>query len=215
MDWTRAVDGYCERLEPGLWAEPLNALTNLAFVLAALWAWPRALGTGRVLSVLLALIGIGSALFHTVAQAWAGLADVLPIAVFILVYLYAANRDIWQMPRWAALLVTLAFFPYAAAAGYAFSALPFFETSAGYWPVALLIALYALLLRRKAPLTARGLATGAAILTASLTARSLDMPLCEAVPLGTHWLWHLLNAVMLAWMIDVHARHVARAPSRA
>jgi hypothetical protein len=25
------IDAYCERLGPGLWAEPLNALTNLAF----------------------------------------------------------------------------------------------------------------------------------------------------------------------------------------
>lgn len=25
------IDIYCERLGPGLWAEPLNALTNAAF----------------------------------------------------------------------------------------------------------------------------------------------------------------------------------------
>jgi hypothetical protein len=34
------IDAYCERLGPGLWAEPLNALTNLAFIVAALiCAW--------------------------------------------------------------------------------------------------------------------------------------------------------------------------------
>lgn len=31
------VDLYCERTEPELWAEPANALTNLAFVAAGLW----------------------------------------------------------------------------------------------------------------------------------------------------------------------------------
>ncbi len=32
----RAIDLYCERLGPGLWAEPLNAVTNLAFILAGI-----------------------------------------------------------------------------------------------------------------------------------------------------------------------------------
>jgi hypothetical protein len=27
--------------------------------------------------------------------------------------------------------------------------------------------------------------------------------------LGTHFLWHLLNAVMLGWMINVYVRHRA------
>ncbi len=41
------------------------------------------------------------------------------------------------------------------------------------------------------------------MLTVSLVLRSLDAPLCAANPLGTHFLWHLLNAVMLGWMIEV------------
>ncbi|NJN40478.1 MAG: hypothetical protein HC807_06085 [Gammaproteobacteria bacterium] len=31
----------------------------------------------------------------------------------------------------------------------------------------------------------------------SLTFRTLDRDLCAAIPLGTHFLWHLLNAVVL------------------
>jgi len=48
------------------------------------------------------------------------------------------------------------------------------------------------------------LATGAAILAVSLTFRSLDASLCAAIPLGTHFMWHVLNAVMLGWMIHVY-----------
>ena len=33
------IDLYCERLSPGIWAEPINALTNLAFLVAAFAAW--------------------------------------------------------------------------------------------------------------------------------------------------------------------------------
>ena len=54
-----------------------------------------------------------------------------------------------------------------------------------------------------------GLALGAGILCLSLTARSLDLGHCEDFPLGTHFLWHILNAVMLGWMIEVWLRHRA------
>ena len=34
------IDIYCERLGPGFWAEPLNATSNLAFIVSAtLLAW--------------------------------------------------------------------------------------------------------------------------------------------------------------------------------
>jgi hypothetical protein len=45
------------------------------------------------LVVVLALIGVGSFLFHTHAQTWSALADTGAIGVFILIYLYAASRD--------------------------------------------------------------------------------------------------------------------------
>ena len=208
MDWTRAVDAYCERTGPEFWAEPVNAATNLAFLIAAAVLWRRVHGIGRVLCAILAAIGVGSFLFHTLAQAWAGLADVLPILGYVLVYIYAANRDFGGMARWPALGVTLLFFPYAALTMPLFGLVPVLGGSAAYAPVPLLILIYAALLRRRAPATARGLALGAGILVVSLTVRTLDAPLCGTAPGGTHFAWHLLNALMLGWMIEVWRRHV-------
>ena len=37
-----AVDLYCERLGPGLWAEPINAITNAAFLIIAYFVWQLA-----------------------------------------------------------------------------------------------------------------------------------------------------------------------------
>jgi hypothetical protein len=37
----------------------------------------------------------------------------------------------------------------------------------------------------------------------SLTFRAVDGPLCEVLPMGTHFMWHILNGVMLGWMIEV------------
>lgn len=207
MTLTDAVDLYCERLAPGFWAEPVNAATNLAFVLAAGVMWRRTAGVGRVLSVVLGLIGVASGAFHIHAVGWTGAADSLAILVFVLIYLYAANRRFWGMgPGWA-LGTTALFVPYTAALAPVFAQLPMVGGSAGYLPLPVLIGAYAWALRRRAPGTARGLAVGAGILILSLTARTLDAPLCGIWPMGTHWLWHLLNAVMLAWMIEVLDRH--------
>ncbi len=85
--------------------------------------------------------------------------------------------------------------------------LPGLGSSAGYMPVPVLILGYAWLLRHRAPGTARGLAIGAGLLLLSLTFRTLDGPLCGVLPLGTHFLWHVLNGVMLGWMILVYVRH--------
>lgn len=212
------IDIYCERTGPAYWSEPVNAVTNAAFLLAALLMWHRTRGARTrvqaLLILLLAAIGVGSFLFHTHATAWAAAADVLPIGLYVLAYVHAANRDFWGLPTWAAALGTALFVPYAAITVPLFDALPFFHVSAPYWPVPLLIALYAIALHRRAPATARGLAVGVAILVASLTFRSVDEAVCAAIPLGTHFLWHVLNAVMLGWMIEVHRRHLAlRAPA--
>ena len=213
--WARQFDGYCERTDFGYWSEPVNALTNAAFLIAAIWMWRRVRGRGlplaEALCAILFAIGVGSYLFHTHATAWAAAADVAPIAAFILTYLYAANRHFWRLGPGRAALATGAFLPYAALTAPAFGALPFFSVSAAYWPVPLLIAAYAVALWPRHPGTARGLALGAALLVASLVFRSIDETVCPAVPLGTHFLWHILNGAMLGWMIEVYRRHRLRA----
>lgn len=212
MDWMHHIDAYCERTDPAFWSEPVNALTNLAFVIAAVVMWRRTHGLpiARALSVVLALIGIGSFLFHSLATAWAGVADVVPILGFILLYTYAAHRHFWGLGRGVSLALTAAFVPYAAATAPLFAMIPGIGSSAGYAPVPLLILIHAALLRHRARATARGLALGAGLLVASLVFRTVDEPLCAAWPLGTHFLWHVLNAVMLGGMIEIYSRHMRR-----
>ena len=211
MDWTRAIDAYCERTDPSYWSEPVNAVTNLAFMVSAVIMWRRCAGMtgGRVLAAILFAIGVGSWLFHTHATPWAAMADTTPILLFTLVYIFLANRDFWGWPVWGAGLGALAYIPYTAVLTPVFEAMPFFTISSFYWPLPVLIFAYAGLLRRRAPELAWNLAIGAGILCVSLTARSVDEPLCAAIPLGTHFLWHILNAVMLGWMIETWRRHVA------
>lgn len=213
----REIDGYCERLDPGYWAEPINAVTNAAFLIAALIMWRRVRGQGLPLAVvlvgILAAIGVGSYLFHTHAQVWAAMADVVPILLFILVYFYGVNRDFLGLSRWPALLLTTLFIPYAALTAPLFAMVPGLGGSSAYAPIPLLILVFAFGLRSRAPDTARGMIIGAVILMLSITFRSLDDPICSVLPMGTHFLWHILNATMLGWMIEVYRRHMVQ-PAR-
>ena len=212
MDWHQQFDGYCERTDLTLWSEPLNAITNIAFLIAAFVIWRRIRGQGmvwaNVLVWIMVAIGVGSGLFHTFATAWASLADVAPIGIYILVYLYAVNSDVLDMPWWLAAIGVALFAPYAALLTPVFNGLPFFHISNFYWVVPLLILAYTPFVARKRRETALGMSLGAAILAVSISIRSLDEILCAINPFGTHFLWHILNAVMLGWMIEVYRRHM-------
>lgn len=110
-DLCRAIDHYCERTDPSLWSEPVNALTNAAFPLGAWFAWrlaARHTGIGHrklvgSLIILMAIVGFGSFLFHTVATRWAEWGDVIPILGFMLLYLWLILTCFFRCPAGASL----------------------------------------------------------------------------------------------------------------
>jgi hypothetical protein len=106
MDWFDPINAYCERTGPDYWSEPVNALTNAAFVIAAavmaLRLRGQRIGLAWAMVGVLAVIGLGSYLFHTHANRLTALMDVLPILGFILLYIFAASRDMLGLrPLWA------------------------------------------------------------------------------------------------------------------
>ena len=215
MDWFRRVDIYCERTDPGLWAEPVNALTNIAFFLAAFIGWFAARRAGRLdrwtwtLIVLVALVGVGSSLFHTFAQRWAGAADVLAILFFIVAYLglalwrYFGARPAEAVVGAAAFLFFSSGVRSAAAATFP----PALQPATGYLPALVaLVACGALLALRRHPV-GWWLLSAAALFVASLTFRALDMRLCDVFPMGTHFMWHVLNGTLLGVLLLAYVRH--------
>ena len=210
MDLFKSIDIYCERLDIGIWAEPINAVTNVAFILASIFMWLRCknLVEGRVLSFLLFSIGCGSFLFHTFAQTWAAILDVAAILIFILTYIFIANRSFLAWSKMVSLLGVILFFPYQLLLANILSNIQFFGSSVQYIPVAILIFIYSGLLRKTEPNLSRGLLIGAAILCLSIVFRIIDEPLCSILSVGTHFVWHILNAIMLSWMIEILRRHM-------
>ena len=210
MDLFKPIDIYCERLDIGIWAEPINAVTNVAFILASIFMWLRCknLVEGRILSFLLFSIGCGSFLFHTFAQTWAAILDVAAILIFILTYIFVANRRFLAWSKMVSLIGVILFFPYQLLLASILSNIQFFGSSVQYIPVAILIFIYSGLLRKSEPNLSRGLFIGATILCLSIVFRIIDEPLCSILSVGTHFVWHILNAIMLSWMIEILRRHM-------
>ena len=150
MDLTKPIDIYCERLDSSMWAEPINAVTNFAFVLAAIIMWFRCknLVEGKVLAVLLFSIGYGSFLFHTFAQTWAAILDVASILIFILAYIFVANHRFLMWSKLASVIGVILFFPYQFLLVNMLSNFQLFGSSVQYIPIAILIFIYAALLRK-------------------------------------------------------------------
>lgn len=210
------IDIYCERADFSFWAEPLNAVTNIAFIIAALVCLNLMVRRDRVepltilLFVILCAIGVGSFLFHTFATRWAGAADTIPILLFILVYLYAATRRFFGAPVWMSLAVPLLFVPGAIGFQAAWGAvLPSVNGSEGYFPVLIILALYGVALARTGHAAATGLFATTALLSLSLTFRSVDAAACALVPFGTHFMWHVLNGLLLGVVLATFIRHGA------
>ena len=171
MDWSQPIDLYCERTDPAFWSEPVNAVSNVAFLIAAAAAfvrwrrgdrgdWPALALIGVVTAV-----GIGSFTFHTVATRGAVLADVIPIAVFIYGYLLLALRRFLGLQCIAAGGIVVAYA--AAAQGISALAPPrFLNGSVGYLPALAALIVVAAVAKEKA--VRRGLALAALLFAISL-----------------------------------------------
>lgn len=207
------IDLYCERTGPGLWAEPANALTNLAFIAAGLWGVRevrrRKAGTfAEVLSWWVVAIGIGSTLFHTFATRLTIWADVLPIAGFTLAYALFNLRRFLGMEWGKAIAVLIVF--YAVAGAIAFAVPDWLRQASngttGYLPPFLALAFFGIWAAASGNQAGWYNLTGSAIFVVSVVCRMIDPLVCASFPLGTHFLWHAFNALMLAVLLAAAAR---------
>jgi len=187
---------YCEQGLAIAHFEPWNALTNLAFIAAAIGAgWqarhlPHGASGGELaLMVLAVAIGAGSFAWHATQARWAELADVLPILGFVLVFLFLAVRRFFSasagMAGCACAAMLLAIVALVAVMPGALNG------SIAYLPV--WIGLTVLAATAPAPAIRAPLRIAAALFAVSLAARTVDLAICNDFPHGSHWLWHLCN----------------------
>ena len=157
----------------------------------------RASGEPRsfvLLIVLIASIGIGSTLFHTFATTWAQLLDIVPILLFQTCFIWLYSRRITLARKLTSAGFLYAFFT-GAVVGRQFP--EFLNGSLSYAPgflVLICFGSYHYIAKKRARLA---LLVASAIFLVSLTFRTIDSVVCDLVPFGTHFLWHILNGAVL------------------
>jgi len=144
--------------------------------------------------VLVAMIGVGSALFHSFATEWARLLDVIPIFLYQLAFLWLYMKRVARLESFYRVLLLAGFLLVSL---YALSIKGVLNGSVMYLPAivsVMMVVVYHYFSKRVEPML--GL-YALVVFAASLFFRTIDAALCQVWPLGTHFLWHLLNGLLL------------------
>jgi len=202
MNWNRYIQLQCERTQPGLFEEPFNTVSGLLFFVAAYVLWnilkkqtdrPFSL---KFMIVMIAVIGAGSMTYHTVSRMWAAaFADVLPIAIMACVLMYVIGKHILRLHILGGLVLITLFV----------IANVWYKSHYGRGPdgyVSLMpslllmfpISIHMFLTRNPSFIN---FSVAAMIAALAVTFRILDNvgSVCDALPMGTHFLWHSFMAL--------------------
>jgi hypothetical protein len=202
---------YCESPIFSYFFEPLNTITNLFFMIVGYILIVQLKKGGKLdskavyLSSLMILIGIGSFAWHFYRSNITLLADSIPIAVFVISYLYFYLAHITKKNIYRFLLF-LGFFIYTPILTILLNSYPlelFGNGGAGY----IAAISYFLLLQfynyiNSVPVISKSLLVILVFLI-SIFARQIDMYVCEWLGFGTHFIWHILNSLVLYLMVKL------------
>lgn len=200
------LDHYCERAGSAeFWAEPLNAITNIAFLITAFYSAKMLYRLkGDVvkhldiwaLSILLAMIGIGSFLWHTAASPTTVLMDVIPILLFMNLYLISLLARVFHL-KWCKVVFLWCVYFAGSMIAERFLPADLLNGSVLYAPTYLTLLLLMAAAWRIEADAFPDLFAAVRIFTLSLVFRTIDVETCTYFPIGTHFMWHCLNALLL------------------
>ncbi|HXJ01603.1 MAG TPA: hypothetical protein VNH44_10290 [Micropepsaceae bacterium] len=217
---------YCETMSATSAAfpvEPVNTISNGVIVLFGLLSLyvtvkrsPRAIDL-YILSMLLIVTGIGSGIWHGFRDRDALFFEVQSGLFFLFAFAFFWARRLWSFPG-AFVFFTLFFAGFLASRQYWDSAI--FGFPVQRWvalaPVVILAGI-ALTVQTYAMSRRAAVYGGSALALAivALVFRTVDLSVCSAIPVGTHFLWHsFLSAagfIGVLTLIAVPARRIRTA----
>lgn len=203
---------YCGRFGPGFWGEPLNSLSNFAFVLGAViafWFWrssPSRDPWQLLLFSLVGSIGVGSFIFHSHPVPATLVIDLVPIQIFGLAALAYVSFRYIGLATSKTVALLLAFF--------LVRQLWIRSVNQGllgggitHVPAVIMLLSFGIVLKLRRSPVANFLLMACVAYVAALLVRSWDLYLCSSFPMGLHWLWHLLTATAASTIICGAALH--------
>jgi len=205
MESIQQLFGVCERLHDGFWQEPLNAISNLAFVYAAFRLYRfyqqhpeiqklRTIDI-RTLIFFIGAIGVASFIFHTTPNYYTELLDIVFIVAFVLLYFFTVLVRVIHAHWFDIIICTTAYLGFTYALVNQFpNAL---NDSIGYLSTMTSLVFLAIYFNIRQRPSAQSYLLAALIGVISLFFRSIDNAVCDLIPIGTHFLWHTLNAILM------------------
>lgn len=174
--------------------EPINTISNLAFVMAgavAFYILRKQRGLLKfTLPLLLILIGLGSGWWHASHTHYGYIADTFSILIFASVVGVLFLKKIFE--SWTT--VVLAFVALLSTALLT-EQLPYLNGSLPYVVLLLGFVIGGVFCAKKFPESRALLITTTFTFALAILFRSTDMLVCSAIAVGTHFMWHFLVAI--------------------
>ena len=204
------MDFYCERTNNQIFNEPINAISNIFFIIVSISLF-KILRKNQsdkiyyVQPILIFLIGIGSFLFHLKPNLITLYSDIIPIFLFSLSFIFLFNRNVINISNLNSALLFILFLT-----------LLLFITpklkyeilngSEFYFANYFFLAMYTIWLYFKKSDFFQLLFLGFIFFNLSILLRSIDNHICNYLSIGTHFLWHFFNAYLLKILTLVNCR---------
>ena len=195
--YARSVIEYCERIGNSFFAEPINFLSNAAFLFSAFFIFKllknhneKSIGYW-ILFCFVLLIGLGSSLWHSFRTPFAHALDAVPIYLFLLVFLYLLLNKLTRSAKYSVLgifsfvglqIVVSVYFPAA------------LNGSIRHIVNATVFFLLNLWIYKKSKQLNLNFIFAFLVYVVGILFRTIDNAVCSMFPLGTHFLWHMCTA---------------------
>lgn len=188
---------YCEQFG-GIGFQHLNIISNIFFILSVVVCLKKRKSQGDLqtrdyfLTGLFLLVGVGSLLWHLMPNNATDYADTLPIILFALIALILITRKIFikNIPLQIVSVFSILLI------GLFLEQLPFFNGSMPYVFLLLIFVAITHFFKNKNRDASRNFRTASLLFFVGILARTFDLFLCNYIPIGTHFLWHILVASM-------------------
>lgn len=190
---------YCENGIGLFYTQPVNTISNIAFFISAYFSYQLARTYRiknliiRILPLIMVFAGIGSILWHGIPNLLTSFADLVPLSALVLVSFFflldkcLLNKSLVGGSLFAFVLIELPFI---------FDIFPSFNGLLPY-SIALIFGLSVFFVSfRKYKELAPQLVFIVLLFTIALFFRTIDHAVCSRLSIGTHSVWHILNALM-------------------
>ena len=189
---------YCERNSIETFAEPLNAISNVAFVLCGIIFFLRKGMIKNPLPYSVILIGLSSFLFHYIPISFFSTLDVFSILLFVVLYNTLLTKKILNYSYFKSALSSFILILLSFLLGILFSK-TIISTSSFYLGLLSYMIYIAFLLKKVSNI--KYFLIAIILFSISLIFRSVDIYLCDFISFGTHFVWHILNSLVIYFLI--------------